>query len=150
LLTSADHHSFVSSCKKTKIDSRYPHLPFKATIGCVQLCSGESAVNRYGWELMTEGNTVSLATHLYLHFLTPFCFLVALMPRDMKCLLECQVRPSDFSPVPTNRASKSCVRLWLVAKRQIYCTVFNYNSLTRSSETLKIVYCVVMIPCLEW
>jgi len=98
---------------------------------------------------MTEGNTVSLAIHLYPHFLTPSFFHVALMPRDMECLLERQVRPPDFSPVPTKRASKSCVRLWLVAKREIYCTVFNYNSLTRSSETLKIVYCVIMIPCLD-
>lgn len=119
LLTSADHHRFVNTCKTTKIDSRYPRLPFKATIGCVQLSSGESAINRYGWELTTEGNTVSLATHLYPHFLTPFFFLVALTPCDMECLLERQVRPSDFSPLPTKRASTSCVRLWLVAKRQI-------------------------------
>jgi hypothetical protein len=98
---------------------------------------------------MTEGNTVSLATHLFPHFLKPFFFLVALTPRDMECLVEGQVRPSDFSPVPTKGSSKSCVRLWLGAKRQIYCTTFNYNSFTRCSETLKIVYCVVMMPCVE-
>jgi hypothetical protein len=103
---------------------------------------------------MTEGNTVSLATYLFPHFFTPFFFLVTLTPRDVECLLEGQVRPSDFSPMPTKGASKSCVKVWLGAKSQIYCTVFNYtknycNSLTNSSETLKIVHYVDMIPCLE-
>jgi hypothetical protein len=98
---------------------------------------------------MTEGNALSLATCLFPHFFTSFFVRVALTPRDMECLLEGQVRPSDFSPMPTKGASKSCVRLWLGAESQIYCTVFNYNSLTNSSETLKIVYYVDTIPYLE-